>query len=178
MPPTLILSATDLPARVESLAGIYKPVGSGRHGTIYANSRKGLFLFAAAADDWMISTRVGSAVARARRSGALTSAEPQEWSVLARGKLKPYHIVCCESTGAVADSAPADAVRRADDGVGHRGECCAPSFGHFGSPGAAPMSIPTRPRCVHTSPAGDICATFVQRTARSAGHRPASWRHR
>ena len=58
----------------------------------------------------MISTRVGSAVARARRSGALTSAEPQEWSVLARGKLKPYHIVCCESTGAVADSAPADAV--------------------------------------------------------------------
>ena len=105
----LISASSDLPERVATLAGVYKPFSKGRHGQIFANSRKGTYLFAVAPEEWEISTRVGgSAVARARRVGALVGTG--EWAVQVRGKMKPYELTCRELTKADTEAPPAEAV--------------------------------------------------------------------
>ena len=106
----MLLSAhSDLPERVTSLCGVYKQHSSGRHGPIFVNTRKGIYLFAVATDTWEIGTRVGgSAVARARRSRPLAGAN--EWSVQVRGKMKQYELTCRELTTSDGEAPPADAV--------------------------------------------------------------------
>ena len=65
----VLIIPSDRPSRVAGLGGTYRAqTQRGPHGQpIYYNSRKGLFLFATSATDLAISTRVGTAVHRARR---------------------------------------------------------------------------------------------------------------
>lgn len=110
----VLIIPSDRPSRVAGLGGTYRAqTQRGPHGQpIYYNSRKGLFLFATSDSDLAISTRVGTAVHRARRAGPVTSSsgEPQEWMVLQRGRWKSEPLTCRELDAADQPDEPAEAI--------------------------------------------------------------------